>query len=352
MKPNRISFCLLLWIAFASLMVESCGKGGDQPTVSPMAENPTADTPDSVYSPQCFRPYSDKSIWNVPIDWSRSRIHPENDLMMDAFFQSYDWIGSDTSQYAPNIYFITNETPLVMVQMRENSFRDAINDRDVILGQAGGTVWMPLPDDAQPAPGTDAQLAIVNLESGEEWGIIYGKKGEDGRWSVGGAYRYHIKNSGIPPEGFVQRGAGIGQLAGVVRPCEVERGDIGHAVTLAYDFPCSLEACARNGWPYMVPPFTLSDGKGVSQYDIPEGARMIIRPEITLEEIHVACREVKGCIAWAQTMQKYGGFIVDNGGHPKTYAEGDATAHWDPKIWSAEMLRYIPKEWYAVLDWD
>src|SRR5512139_875819 len=127
---------------------------------------------------------------------------------------------------------------------------------------------MPLPANARPAPGTDGQLVVINVDSGEEWGLIQGEIGKNGSWYAGGAYRYHIRNSGVPPTGFAQRGAGIGQLAGIVRECEVKRGYIGHAVTLAYDYPCSPEVCAANGWPAVIPPFTKTDGKGGSKYDI------------------------------------------------------------------------------------
>src|SRR5215216_4029279 len=61
----------------------------------------------------CKRPYPDSSIWNVPLDWSIAKIHLMNDLMMKAFFKSRDWIGADTSQYTPNVYWVSNGTPLV-----------------------------------------------------------------------------------------------------------------------------------------------------------------------------------------------------------------------------------------------
>jgi hypothetical protein len=43
---------------------------------------------------------------------------------------------------------------------------------------------------------------------------------------------------------------------------------------------------------------------------------------------------------------------VDNSDHPKTYAEGDATAQWEPSVWTLDMLRNIPKDWYVVIDWN
>lgn len=321
-------------------------------TASPPSERARV-TPASTIPPDgCSRPYADDSIWNTPIDWSTARFHPDSRRMMAAFFGGGKaWIGSDASQYAPNIYFADRSTPLVAVSLRKNRFRDAIDDQVIHYGEPAGTVWLPLPAHALPARGTDGQLVVINVDTGEEWGIFRGEKRMMG-WIADGVYRYHIRNSGIPPQGFMHRGAGIGSLAGIVRACEVSGGAIPHAVTLAYDSPCAPHICAANGWPAFIPPFTRTDGEGYARYDIPEGARMVIRPEIPMSAIVDACRGVQGCIVWAAAMQIYGGFIVDNSGHPKTYPEGEATAQWDPAVWSKDMLRHIPPDWYDILDWD
>ncbi|MCC7119436.1 MAG: hypothetical protein IT310_13000 [Anaerolineales bacterium] len=302
---------------------------------------------------KCLRPYTDDSLWNVPIDWDAAKLHPDTDQMMSAFFKNSTWIGADTSQYSPNIYFVDNATPLISVELQEGRrFRSVIEDLTIEYGESGGTVLVPIPSHAQPAPGTDGELALVNLETGEEWGLIKGRILDAEHWLVGGLYKYSVYASGIPPKGFAQRGAGVGSFAGIVRPCEVERGYIGHAVTIAYDYPCMAEVCAANGWPASIPPFTKTDGDGTAQFDIPEGARLAIKPEITEDEIIQACSGLRGCVAWALAMQKYGGFIVDNSGHPKTYGEGNATAHWPAALWSEDMLRDIPPSWYVVIDWN
>lgn len=318
----------------------------------PFASTPSVTIVPPVEGASCKRPYPDSSIWNVPLDWSMAKIHPMSDLMMSAFFESRDWIGADTSQYTPNVYWVSNSTPLIPVRLIKNRFRDARNDQWLQYGEPAGIVWMPLPVEARPAEGGDGQLVVINADTGEEWGLNKGTVDSQGNWSAGGIYRYHIENSGIPPEGFGQRGAGISQLAGIVRRCEVDRGRIDHAVTLAYDYPCEEAVCRLNAWPASIPPFRKTDGRGNSPFDIPEGARLAIRPEISEQEITEACTGIKGCIVWTLNMQEYGGFIVDNSDHPKTYAEGDATAHWDPSAWRRGMLKNIPPDWYVVIDWN
>lgn len=352
----------LLWAFLAvagTLALSACASHQSTPTITPLVstiEGKSVATTGSsmrIADPNgCFRPYARTSIWNVAIDWKLAHIHPQSPRMIEAFFEGENWIGSNTAKYAANIYFVNNSTPLVPVTLH-NRFRNVISDNLIEYGTAGGTIWMPLPPEALPAPGTDGQLAVVNLDTGEEWGLIEGSINVLGNWSADGAYRYFsVYASGIPPKGFSQRGAGIGNLAGVVFPCEVQRGEIFHAVTLAYDAPCAPEICSKNDWPEVIPPFSKTDGEGFSQFDIPEGARLAIRPEISKDDINSACSGKSGCVAWAIAMQKYGGFIVDNSGHPKTYGEGDATANWSPDVWSAEMLRNIPPDWYVVLDWN
>ena len=97
----------------------------------------------------CAPPYAQDSIWNTPIDWQVARIHPQSNQMMAAFFKRDDWIGSDVTQYAPNIYYADASTPLVPVTMwPSRSFRDALSDVEILYGQPGDVVFVPLPSEA------------------------------------------------------------------------------------------------------------------------------------------------------------------------------------------------------------
>src|SRR6266498_506290 len=213
MNNKRVYYWLLAAIGFIVFLIilrigQPANKNDD--TVSPIPSSgpsltsiPARPLPTSIPEGKnafCERPYQNSSIWNVPIDWSVAKVHPMSDLMMAAFFENSDWIGTDTSQYTPNMYWVTNSTPLVPVQLKQNRFRDAVDDIQVQYGQPAGVVRMPLPSEARPALGTDGQLVVINVDTGEEWGLNEGYRDSEGHWFAGGVYRYSIQNSGIPPE--------------------------------------------------------------------------------------------------------------------------------------------------------
>ena len=95
---------------------------------------------------------------------------------------------------------------------------------------------MPIPAGAQAAAGSDAQIVIINRATGDEWGA-YRLQGGAGGWHIQNGYHYNINWSGVPPSGFGSRGAGVTYLAGLVRPCEIARGRIDHALAFAYSSP-------------------------------------------------------------------------------------------------------------------
>ena len=179
----NMNFQKVLWFTACILLIVSCVPNNTStfpPANQTIVIQPTVVQPEFSTLPPgqgnyCDRPYSKTSLWNVPLDWKKAKYHPNSDDMIAAFFKNNSWVGSDSSQYAPNVYFVTNETPLVSVVLwPDRSFRDATDDITIQVGEQGAIVWLPLPQDATPAPGTDGELAVINLDNGQEWGIING----------------------------------------------------------------------------------------------------------------------------------------------------------------------------------
>jgi Ca2+-binding RTX toxin-like protein len=203
------------------------------------------------------------------------------------------------------------------------------------------TVLVPIPDEAEPAAGSDAQVVIVNSDTGGEWGAWQFRRTEDGSYEAGNGYHYNTTWDAVPPPStgggsFVSRGAGLPYLAGLVRPCEIEEGRIEHA--LAYDSPSGE----------YVYPATKSDGNDDVATAIPEGARLQLDPEFSEDDLAgFGCTDA--CLTVARAVQEYGMIVVDNSGRPKVMFEYEGTANGQSTVTESTMPP-IELKHFRVLD--
>ena len=304
--------------------------------------------PQGTNQNECQRPYRADSPWNQKIP-ETATIHPDSQTFIQAFEGLF---GSNPYSWTIPVYEIDSQTPSVNVYV-ENSYREVIADGsdpdNIIYYDPGSTIRFPIPDHARPSEREDGQLVVLNIETGDEWGFYQAVKTETG-WQVRGAYHYNINWFGVPPEGFAGRGGGSPYLAGLVRPCEIERGYIDHALVLGYDYPCSQSNCEARGYPHFIFPAIKSDGIGTSSFDLPEGTRLQLDPHASEEEIEEWCGDDRYCRVIVRAMQEYGVYVMENSGHPKIYVEDDATAHWDIYL-DEDTVSGIPYTAFQVLNW-
>jgi len=200
-----------------------------------------------------------------------------------------------------------------------------------------GEVVVPLPAGARPAAGRDAQLILWNPQTGDEWGFWKLSRDPRGRWVARNGYHYNTRWSGVPPLGFISRGAGVPYFAGLVQKAELARGRINHALALAVNNPAALS----------VYPATKSDGNRFDAGAIPEGARVQLDPALTATDLDRWGLDPAGKIL-ARAMQEYGMIVVDGGGHPKIMVESEHTAQWHGLI-TPDTIRPIPYSALRVL---
>jgi len=199
------------------------------------------------------------------------------------------------------------------------------------------TVSAPIPDSAQPAAGSDAQLIVHDAATGDEWGFWQVSRRSDGSWSAVNGYHYNTTWSGVPPHGFGSRGAGVPYLAGLIRPCEIAQGSIDHAIAFAYSSPS----------PSFVYPATKSDGTSTAPNALPEGSRLQLDPSMTSAELaQTGC--TGPCLTIARALQQYGMYLVDGSGRPKVMAEYEGTAGWNGLI-TTQTVSPIPLSRFRVL---
>ena len=268
----------------------------------------------------CRRPYSANSPWNVPIP-SRPRYHPQSRAIAANLDNA---LTSDPTQYTYPVYEVGAQTPRRTVHVSGVWSNVVAGGQRLEIGQSR-TVRIPIPDAARAAAGSDAQIIIVDRSSGDEWGA-WQLGGGGGRWSTQNAYHYNVRWSGVPPRSrngnaFGSRGAGVPYLAGLVRPCEIARGRIDHALAFAYDAPTGRH----------VYPATKSDGTGRGIGAVPEGTRFQLDPGLTSARLRRrGCRGP--CLTIARALQRYGMYVIDSSGRPKVMLEYEGTARWNGAV--------------------
>lgn len=286
----------------------------------------------------CTSPYAATSPWNTRIGPT-----PTYDPRSSAHITALEGtLSSDPTQYTYPVYGVTASTPLQTVSI-SGWFSNVTNGGATLVNQRAGTVRVPIPAGAAAAAGSDAQIILLNAETGDEWGLSNLRQSSGGAWNAWNAYHYNTNWSGVPPadaEGrpFFPRGAGVPYLAGLVRPCEIARGRIDHALAFAYDYPTDR----------FIYPATKSDGDSRDySVDMPEGARLQLDPTITQAQIEAwGC--TGPCLTIARALQEYGMYIIDNSGREKVMMEYEGTASWNGLV-HGNTPRPIPLNRFKLL---
>lgn len=277
------------------------------------------------------RPYAEDSPWNMPIGPS-----PAYDVHSDGYTSAMKGVfGVDARRYTLPVYVVDGSTPMARVAY-SGRFSEVLRKGRRVKVHRPGVVSAPIPANARPAAGRDAQIVVWNPDTGEEWGFWRIEKAGD-KWLCTNGYKYNTRWSGVPPFGFLSRGAGVPYMVGLIRPWEIEQGRIEHAIAFGMDYPSELS----------IFPATRSDGRGVFP-NPPMGVRMQLDPALDEDDFARWGLDRTGRII-ARALQEYGMILVDSSGHPKLYAEYDGTAHWGRTL-HADTVRAIPYSALRVLD--
>jgi hypothetical protein len=342
MGPRRARALAAAALASLTLILTAaaCGGGslGGGSSPEPPPPDAAAATDTSRALAPCERPYSDDSAWNTPIGESPS-YHPDSASFVAGIEAP---LTSDPTQFTYPVYEVSGDTPLRTVAL-EGWFSSVVARGARLENQRGGTVELPIPPGARPADGFDAQIVLLDPETGNEWGASLLSENADGSFEAWSAYRYNVGWSALAPYDDEDRpiwacGAGIPYLAGLIRPCEIAQRRIDHALALSCDSPCNA----------FVHPATKSDGASTSPNHLPEGARLQLDPTIT--ELEIRSWEYTGpCFTVARALQEYGMIVVDNGGRSKIYFEFEGTAGWDGQV-DQDTVSPIRADRLLVLD--
>lgn len=321
--PRLLGVCFVLGFVFAKPSLQNHLRYHREQAALALAPRELR----AIYDPQ-QRPYTPSSPWNTPIAadpvydrFSEQRIATLADTISEGKFSL------KADRFTFTVYYADETTPrhhIRCVVYRCTVVQDHDTRHPRILRD------VPIPDDAQPSPGDDLMI-VVDTTTGAEYGLYHPRRIE-GSWEVDNAYSYSVFYDGVPSN-IGARAAGLPYLAGLVRPHEIERGYIDHA--LAFGYPhITRTKC-------VYPASKLDDGTNWAM-SIPLGARLQLNPALTDADFDAMGLNRAGKIM-ARAMQDYGLILVDYAGAPKIYLE-DITNN--PEInqrWQEGDLRL--REW-------
>ena len=240
---------------------------------------------------------------------------------------------------------------------------------------------VPIPSNMTPAQipaNDDAQVVFWNTDTGEEWAFWQfrptSKYDNDpandndlnaidnntqssnyttttAKWAGTNLSKYHTKTDGngnryfgrlcgrsdevnkcdIPTQvpGVGGRGAGTPYAAGLIRQWEVAAGNIEHALSFAYNYPCNqfVYPASKSDGSNSCAPVTID---GQPALHPPEGTRLQLDPTLTDQQLALAPYNLTtpAQLTVAHAMQKYGMYIIDNSGRPKINLEYSSDPNW------------------------
>lgn len=310
-------------------------------TTAPAIPQPATPQPSPPRGVGRIPPFTAVSPWNTPIP-ADAKPDPNSARLIETIDGP---LSSNGSAYTYPVYYADSTTPRTRVPAERGWTVVRAPDRVYTTN----VLWVPIPELARPSAGTDAQMIVIDVETGAEYDLWGVRRAGDGSWRVRNASRYNVHWDGVPPR-YGSRGAGIPYLAGLVRPEEIAAGRIEHALAFGYDRPAADR---------FVHPATKTDGEDDHPYAIPQGARLQLDPSADEHDFAEWGLDRTGRII-ARALQRYGMYLVDYSDANKIYVEDlSANAYrqqegvsWsDPETFlSADTLAGIPIEMFRVLE--
>ena len=296
--------------------------------------------------PADFRSFSSESPWNVAIP-PNPDLDSNSALMMATLAGEETHLKADLTQWTIPLFVIdADQSPLHTV-VSSRPFHPSVDPEG-----DGRVENIPLPDGVWPDPQKDGHLLLVDPVRRQSWDLSRAVRLADGSWRATRLAIWDLNGPGFVPADFGKRwwlqgarGTGMPLLAGLVRPEEVESGQIRHALACAT--PVNRRARYEDGpLELCSPPAARNDGRLDGARYIPAGARIQLDPDLDLDSLSLspASRVV------ARAMQVYGMFNADVAGSFKIYFQnlGPTGGRWQA-IGDFSDLANIPIERFRIL---
>lgn len=297
--------------------------------------------------PASFQAFSDDSPWNTPIAQT-PEIDLYSDKMVHHLINKSEMIKGDTLRWTIPLFVIDSTVcPRVSVKSIKEALHPTIDPDNNGIAEN-----IPMPRGIWPDPEKDAHMALVDPKINKVWEFSQARQHPDGTWTASIIDVWDLKGPGFrkPFEGrrwwrSGAMGGGMPLIAGIIRPEEIEAGEIRHALLCAT--PVNRKS-ARYGGPRELcsPPASRTDGYGYGDDYIPEGARIQLDPSLDLDSLGLSL----GSKTVARAMQKYGMIVGMNSSVFKVFFQnlGQYEEPWKKHDYFQD-LKNIPVQKFRVL---
>jgi hypothetical protein len=297
--------------------------------------------------PADFQAFNKQSPWNTPIP-DKTVTDPYSEAMMSNLIKKVKIIRGNIMGWTVPLFVIDSKaSPKRDLRTTGDHFNEEIDPLDTKVAKG-----IPIPEGVWPDPMTDGHMLLVDPKARKSWDFNRAKHLPDGTWTTSGVNIWDLDGPGYrkPFSGkywwdFGSRGSGFPLLAGLIRPEEIEAGEIRHA--LVFSTPINRKTSTPGvRWEVCSPPAYKTDGEGIGKEFIPEGARIQLDPKLDLDSLHLS----HATKVIARAMQKYGMYNGDNGADLSIYFQnlGPDGGAWKKYHYFRDLER-IPLNRFRVI---
>lgn len=315
----------------SALLLAGCGGSDDGADTSTSGGNVVVtvdpNEADSVVVPE-RRFFNDSSPWNRRID--SARIDPRSDQMIR---YAQERVGVTE---LPNSTVITQRRDLVDSGLYINTFRWTVPVvaggrptelvcRQLVCGDGSDTTTLNIPDDVDPDPRFDGWYTVFDTSASVAYDLWRARREDDDTISYNFMRRWDLNGPGYSaPWTEAARGSGLPLFAGLIRPGELQSGEIQHALAISVPGPATG---------IFVQPASSTDGNG-RPASVPEGARIRLKRDVVLPQprdpdtgkvIKLTKQQQRMADAIVACLRTYGAIVVDRAAVPTLYAQRNVT---------------------------
>lgn len=296
------------------------GNGGNVVvTVDPAATN-------TVVVPE-RRFFNDSSPWNKRID--SVRVDPRSAHMIDLSQERVGVVERPDGTFFDQRILVNDglyiNTTRWTVPVVAGGRPTSLVCRQLVCGDGANTTTLNIPDDVDPDPRYDGWYTVFDTSASVAYDLWRARRETDDTISYNYMRKWDLNGPGYsPPWTEGARGSGLPLFAGLIRPGELESGEIQHALAISLPGPAAG---------LFVQPASSTDGTGrVSS--IPEGARIRLKRDVVLPPPHdpitgklikLTKQQQRLADAIVACLRTYGAIVVDRAAVPTLYAQRDVT---------------------------